>query len=225
MELKADADLDRNPPRVGAGIPRPIEATLSLLGLIVLSPLIGLAMLAVKLSSPGPIFFRQERMGRGDRPFTLFKLRSMRVDAGGPAVTGSVDPRITPTGRWLRKTKLDELPQLWNVVLGDMSLVGPRPEVPRYVNLKDPRWQRVLAVRPGITDPLTLRLKDEESLMPAAEAERERFYLDVLQPVKLRAYLEYIERRTPWSDVGQVFATVFAIVRPGKGADPAEVLK
>lgn len=212
-------------PPVREGIPHWIEATISLLGLIALSPLIGLAMLMVRFSSPGPVFFRQERMGRGGRPFTLLKLRSMRQAAGGPAVTGSVDPRITPVGRWLRKTKLDELPQLWNVVRGDMSLVGPRPEVPRYTDLRDPRWSRVLAVRPGITDPLTLRLRDEESLMPEAEAEREGFYLEVLQPIKLNAYLEYLERRTAWSDVWVVLATVVAVVRPGRGADPAEVLK
>jgi len=210
---------------VRGGIPRWIEASISLLGLVAISPLIALAMLAVRLSSPGPVFFRQQRMGRGGRPFTLLKLRSMRSDASGPAVTGRVDPRITPVGKWLRKTKLDELPQLWNVVRGDMSLVGPRPEVPRYANPADPRWSRVLAVRPGITDPLTLRLRDEESLMPEAEAERERFYLEVLQPIKLNAYLEYLARRTAWSDVGVVLATVVAVVRPGRGADPAEVLK
>jgi len=212
-------------PAVRAGIPRPIEAVLSLGGLVVLSPLIGLAMLAVKLSSPGPVFYVQRRMGRLGRPFTLFKLRSMRAGAEGPAVTGAGDPRITRVGHLLRKSKLDELPQLWNVVIGDMSLVGPRPESVGYVDLSNPTWQRVLLVRPGITDPLTLRLKDEESMMPAGEAERERFYLEVLQPVKLRAYLEYLERRSFWTDVQQVFATVLAIVRPAKGADPAEVLK
>jgi lipopolysaccharide/colanic/teichoic acid biosynthesis glycosyltransferase len=212
-------------PPVRPGIPRWFEASVSLLGLVVVSPLIGLAMLAVRMSSPGPIFYRQERMGRAGRPFTLLKLRSMRVDAGGPAVTGRDDARITPAGRWLRKTKLDELPQLWNVVRGDMSLVGPRPEVPRYIDLANPIWRRVLEARPGITDPLTLRLRDEESLMPSAEGERERFYLETLQPIKLRGYLDYLGNRTWWGDIGIVIATVVAVARPGKGADPAEVLR
>jgi lipopolysaccharide/colanic/teichoic acid biosynthesis glycosyltransferase len=125
----------------------------------------------------------------------------------------------------LRKTKLDELPQLWNVVRGDMSLVGPRPELTQYVDLSNPQWARVLAVRPGITDPLTLRLRDEESMLPAGEAERERFYVEVLQPIKLKGYLDYLETRSFWGDVGVIFATVGAILRPGRGADPAEVLK
>ena len=136
-------------PPVPPGIPRWIEATLSLGGLIVLSPLIGAAMLAVRLSSPGPVFFVQQRVGKAGRLFPLFKLRSMRAGAGGPGVTGKGDPRITAVGRVLRRSKLDELPQLWNVVRGDMSLVGPRPEVPKYADPADPRWARVLAVRPG----------------------------------------------------------------------------
>ncbi len=212
-------------PPVRPGIPRPIEATVSLLGLVLVSPLLALAMLAVRWSSPGPVFFRQERVGRHGRPFTLYKLRSMRMDAGGPAVTGRVDARVTPLGGWLRRTKLDELPQLWNVVKGDMSLVGPRPEVARYADSADPLWRRVLEARPGITDPLTLRLRDEESMMPAVEAERERFYLETLQPIKLRGYLDYLSRRTWWSDVGVIVATVVAIARPGRGADPADVLR
>ena len=212
-------------PPVRSGIPRPIEATASLLGLVLVSPLLAAAMLAVRWSSAGPVFFRQERAGRHGRHFTLYKLRSMRMDASGPAVTGRVDARVTPVGRWLRRTKLDELPQLWNVVKGDMSLVGPRPEVPRYADLGNPLWRRVLEARPGITDPLTLRLRHEESLMPAVEAERERFYLETLQPIKLRGYLDYLSHRTWWSDVAVIVATVVAIVRPGQSTDPAEVLR
>jgi len=212
-------------PPVRSGIPRWIEATISFCGLVALSPLIGLAMLAVRLSSPGPVFFVQPRVGRNGRPFPLYKLRSMRVGAGGPGVTGKDDPRVTPIGRVLRKTKLDELPQLWNVVRGDMALVGPRPELLKYADASDPRWARVLAVRPGITDPLAVRLRDEESLMPAEEAERERFYMEVLQPMKLTGYLEYLERRTAWSDVGVVFATLGAVIRPGRPEDSAEAIK
>ena len=212
-------------PKIRPGIPRWIEASISFCGLVALSPLIGAAMLAVRLSSPGPVFFIQHRRGQGGRLFPLFKLRTMRAGAGGPGVTGKADPRITSVGRVLRKTKLDELPQLWNVVRGDMSLVGPRPEVPRYADPADPLWARVLAVRPGITDPLTVRLRDEEALMPAGEAERERFYLEVLQPMKLAGYLEYLERRTGWRDVGVIFATLGAVIRPARHEDAAEAIK
>src|SRR5207249_7214501 len=110
-------------------------------------------------------------------------------DAEGPSLTARADARVTAVGRWLRRTKLDEVPQLWNVVRGDMALVGPRPEVPRYANTADPRWRRVLEVRPGLTDPLTLRLRDEEALMPEGAEARERFYLEPLQPLKLEGYL------------------------------------
>jgi lipopolysaccharide/colanic/teichoic acid biosynthesis glycosyltransferase len=212
-------------PPVPPGIPRWIEATLSLLGLIVLSPFIAIAMLAVRLSSPGPMFFVQQRVGRHGRLFPLYKLRSMRVGAAGPGVTGKGDPRITAVGRVLRKSKLDELPQLWNVVRGDMSLVGPRPEVPKYADLSDPRWARVLTVRPGITDPLTVRLRDEESLMPPGEAERERFYVEELQPMKLAGYLEYLEHRSPWGDVGVIFATLGAVLRPTRAESASEAIK
>jgi lipopolysaccharide/colanic/teichoic acid biosynthesis glycosyltransferase len=211
--------------QIRSGIPRWIEATMSFGGLVALSPLIGGAMLAVRLSSPGPVFFVQQRVGRNGRLFPLYKLRTMRANAGGPGVTGKGDPRITRVGAVLRKTKLDELPQLWNVVRGDMSLVGPRPEVPKYADAADPRWARVLAVRPGITDPLTVRLRDEESLMPAGEAERERFYVEVLQPMKLAGYAEYLERRSGWTDVGVIFATLGAILRPARPDRTAEAIK
>ena len=214
-----------DPIRVRAGLPRLVEATVSLLGLVAISPILLPAMLAVRLSSPGPVFFRQQRVGRKGATFTLYKLRSMRVDAAGPAVTGREDSRITPVGLWLRKSKLDEFPQLWNVVRGDMSLVGPRPEVQRYTDLANPLWRGVLEARPGITDPLTLKLRDEESLLPADESERERFYLDTLQPLKLRGYLEYLGRRNAWTDVGVIIATVIGILRRPPPVDPAEVLR
>jgi lipopolysaccharide/colanic/teichoic acid biosynthesis glycosyltransferase len=208
-----------------SGLPRAVELPLAALGLIVASPLLALGALAVVASSPGPAWFRQERVGRGGRPFTLYKLRSMRVDAGGPSVTSQADVRVTAAGRWLRRSKLDELPQLWNVVRGDMALVGPRPEVPRFVDLADPQWQRVLEARPGITDPLTLKLRDEEKLMPDGETDPERFYLQTLQPFKLRGYLEYLERRSWWSDVEVLFATVTSVVRPAPPPDRDEILR
>jgi lipopolysaccharide/colanic/teichoic acid biosynthesis glycosyltransferase len=221
---------DEAPPQAAlaaprSGLPRALEVPLAALGLILASPLLLLGALAVAMSSPGPVWFRQQRVGRGGRPFTLYKLRSMRIDAGGLAVTSRADSRVTPVGRWLRRSKLDELPQLWNVVRGDMSLVGPRPEVPRYVDLANPRWQRVLEVRPGITDPLTLKLRNEEALMPKDEADAERFYLETLQPLKLDAYLDYLARRSWWTDVEVLFATVASVIRPGPPPNRDEILR
>jgi len=213
--MPADAPRDASvPPVPRRGLPRVVEVPVAAAGLVVLSPVLLVAAAAIVLTSPGGPVFRQERVGRGGRVFALYKLRSMRQDARGPSLTARVDARVTSVGRWLRRTKLDELPQLWNVVRGDMSLVGPRPEVPQYADLADPRWRRVLEVRPGITDPLTLRLRDEEALLPASPEERERFYRETLQPLKLRGYLDYLAQRNAWSDLGVLAATLVAIVRP-----------
>src|ERR1041384_2107491 len=153
-----------------AGLPHPVDAVLALIGLAVTAPLIALAALAVLLTSRGPVFFRQERIGRYGRPFIMFKLRTMRVvAAAGPLVTAKGDRRVTPVGRVLRKLKIDELPELWHVVTGDMALVGPRPEVARYVDLAKPEWRLVLQARPGITDPVTTQLRDAEALLAAVE--------------------------------------------------------
>ena len=156
-------------PREARGIPRPIEAALAAVGLVAVAPIVGVAALAVRASSPGPAFFRQTRVGRGGVRFTLMKLRSMRSNTTGVQVTAGDDPRITPVGRFLRRYKLDELPALWNVVRGDMSLVGPRPEVPEYVDCSDPTWVSVLQARPGLTDPITLELRDEEQRTALAD--------------------------------------------------------
>lgn len=206
-------DVKADPPR---GLPRALELPLALAGLLVTLPLVALAAFAVRLTSPGPAFFRQTRVGRSGRHFTLWKLRTMRTgaaggDTGGSTVTVRGDRRITPVGRLLRRAKLDELPQLWNVVRGDLSLVGPRPEVPRWVDEDDRLWRQVLSARPGLTDPVTLRLRNEEQLL--AEL-RERLQLDVddvygrhLQPWKLRGYAEYLLRRSVWSDLRCLLAT------------------
>jgi lipopolysaccharide/colanic/teichoic acid biosynthesis glycosyltransferase len=207
------------------GLPRVIEVTAAFLGLLLMLPLLLLLGLAVAATSPGPVLFVQERVGRSGQRFPLFKLRSMRAAAAGPDVTGRVDARITPLGRWLRRTKLDELPQLWNVIRGDMSLVGPRPEVARYTDLANPLWRRVLEVRPGITDPLTLKLRHEESLLPASEEERERFYVETLQPLKLRGYLAYLSRRSGWTDLGVILATLAAVLRPGPAPSKEDLLR
>src|SRR5215510_14885759 len=162
------------------GLPRLADAAIALVGLVIVAPLIALSAIAVAVTSRGPVIFRQKRMGRNGRPFTMYKLRTMLPESAGPQVTAADDVRVTPVGKFLRKTKLDELPELWNVLKGDMSLIGPRPEVPRYVDLADPMWRLVLGARPGITDPLTLRLRNEEALLVEVEADRERFYQDTL---------------------------------------------
>lgn len=196
------------------GLPRGVEAVLAGTGLIFLSPLLLLAAAAVAFSSPGPVLFRQERIGRDGRPFTLLKLRTMREGAAGLQLTAAGDPRITPVGRWLRRFKLDEMPQLWNVMRGDMSLVGPRPEVPRFVNPSDPLWSQVLSVRPGLTDPVTLRLRDEEELLKRAGGEDvEGYYREQLLPWKLRGYREYLDRRSWTTDLAVLGATALAVLR------------
>jgi lipopolysaccharide/colanic/teichoic acid biosynthesis glycosyltransferase len=140
----------------------------------------------------------------------------MRASSSGPSVTARGDARVTPVGRWLRRTKLDELPELWNVLRGDMSFVGPRPEVPEYVDLDNPIWADVLQVRPGLTDPMTLTLRDEEALMEVVEGDRDRYYRETLQPQKLAGYRAYLERRSWRSDLGVICDTVFALVPGGR---------
>lgn len=201
------------------GLPRWFEGLSALLGLAVTSPVLLLCAVGVRLSSPGPVLFRQERLGRGGRPFTLLKFRTMRVGGVGAQVTAGGDARVTPFGRFLRKFKVDELPELWNVVRGELSLVGPRPEVPRFVDLRSPLWQEVLRVRPGITDPVTLRLRNEEDLFPRGE-DPERFYRETLQPVKLRGYAEYLRRRSAWTDLLVLAETLLAVVVPSRARPP-----
>ncbi len=203
-----------------AGIPRPVEAMAALAGLIIAAPVLALAALGIAFTSRGRIIFRQSRVGQGGRIFILYKFRTMRMGQVGPQVTAGDDSRITYVGRMLRKTKMDELPELWNVLKGDMSLVGPRPEVPRYVDLTNSKWQRVLKVRPGITDPLTLRLRNEEELLAKVKGDRERFYLGTLQPFKLRGYLEYLQRRSWQNDMRILWSTCLAVIFPNSASDP-----
>lgn len=140
----------------------------------------------------------------------------MRVTSSALQVTAKNDDRITWAGKFLRKTKIDELPELWNVLRGDMSLVGPRPEVERYVDLNNSLWRQLLAVRPGITDPVTLSLRNEEELLGHVEGDPEQFYLETLQPLKLKGYIEYLRQRDAWSDVMVIVRTVFVILFPNK---------
>lgn len=169
--------------------------------------------LAVRLDSPGPALFRQTRLGLGGKPFELLKFRSMRVGAAGSAVTAGGDPRVTRVGRVLRRFRLDELPQLWNVVRGDMALVGPRPEVPRFIDLEDPRWQRVLSVRPGITDPTTVAFADEEQRLAALGGDPDVTYRELLLPTKLASQIAWLERRSMRGDLEALWATVRVLIR------------
>jgi lipopolysaccharide/colanic/teichoic acid biosynthesis glycosyltransferase len=180
---------------------------LAFFSLILLSPLLIVCGLLVLISSKGPIFFRQSRVGRHGQVFTLFKFRTMRVAEKGLLITAATDNRITPIGRFLRKWKLDELPELYNVLKGEMSFVGPRPEVPDFVDLSDPLWKVILQIRPGITDLVTLTLTNEEAVLAEAE-DKERYYREVLQPYKLRGYISYLEVKSVRSDLAIVFRTI-----------------
>ena len=208
-EVGAVAEMAGAPNR---GIPRWADGLVAGVVLLAATPVIAVLAFAIAITSGGPVFFRQRRVGRGFQLFTMIKLRTMRRSNSGPKVTRKGDDRVTPFGRFLRATKLDELPTLFNVVRGDMALVGPRPEVPEYVNQQDPRWQKVLSVRPGITDPVTISLRNEEELLSAA-SDAEVYYKSELQPLKLSGYVEYLERRTLRSDIKVLCQTISAIVR------------
>ena len=192
---------------------RLFDIAVAAFALVLLAPLLGVLALVVKLDSPGPVFFRQERVGRHGVPFRIHKFRTMRHGAAGLAITVGADPRITRSGAWLRRTRLDELPQLIDVLQGTMSLVGPRPEVPGYVAKYPPALRdRALAVRPGITDPASLEFIDEgERLARAADPERE--YVEVILPRKLQRAAEYAEHATLWSDLGVLWRTLGRLAR------------
>jgi lipopolysaccharide/colanic/teichoic acid biosynthesis glycosyltransferase len=144
----------------------------------------------------------------------------MRLHAPGQKFTARGDTRITPVGRLIRKLKIDELPQLLNVLLGDMSFVGPRPEVPEYVDLGDPLWQRVLAVKPGLTHPLTLLLHPEEELLAKVQGDSKQFYDRYFLPYKLRGYIDYLQERTAWTDLWTMLRTLREIAAPRRGEQP-----
>ncbi|MEB2348864.1 MAG: sugar transferase [Comamonadaceae bacterium] len=187
----------------------------SSVGLVLLAPLFAVLALWIKHDSPGPVFFRQERVGCNGRGFRIHKFRTMVQDAErrGLQITAGADARVTRAGRWLRKYKLDELPQLIDVWRGDMSLVGPRPEVPRYVACypQDVRAV-VLSVRPGITDRASIEFKDENEILGRVQDPDEAYVHEVL-PIKLRYYVDYVQTRTFWGDVFIILATLRALVR------------
>lgn len=189
-------------------------------GIILVAPILLLAAILVKLSSPGPIFFRQQRVGRHFRPFWICKFRTMVPDApakGGPITFGD-DPRITPVGRWLRKTKIDELPQLINVVAGDMSLVGPRPEVSKYVEEFRRDYEEILRVRPGITDLASIQYRDEATLLGQSPTPEEEYRRRVL-PEKIRLAKQYAGRSSLLFDLQIIGQTIALLIGDCLGLD------
>jgi lipopolysaccharide/colanic/teichoic acid biosynthesis glycosyltransferase len=197
-----------------AALRRLLDVTVAGALLLVLAPLLAFLTLLVRATSPGAALFRQTRIGRNGRPFVLLKLRTMRADAPrtGPAITSGADPRVTRLGVWLRRCKLDELPQLWNVLRGDMSLVGPRPELPHYVARYTAAQRAVLRARPGLTDPASLAWADEAATL-GRFAEPDRAYVERVVPSKITLSLAYLERRTVWSDLAIVMRTAAHVAR------------
>ena len=192
---------------------RLFDIFVSVIGLISLSPLLLIVAIWIKLDSPGPVFYRQVRVGRYNKDFRIFKFRSMRIgsDKGSLVTIGGRDPRITRSGYLIRKFKIDELPQLINVLIGDMSLVGPRPEVRHYVNYWTPEQMHVLDVRPGITDPASIKYRNENELLEKAE-DPEKYYIEVIMQEKIKLYLEYAEKSSFWYDIKLIFQTFWVIM-------------
>lgn len=193
---------------------RMFDIIASAMGLLILSPILIIVAIWIKLDSPGPVFYRQVRVGRGNKDFRIFKFRSMRVgsDKGSQITIGGHDSRITRSGYWLRKTKIDELPQLINVLIGDMSLVGPRPEVRHYVDYWTEEQMHVLDVRPGITDPASIRYRNENELLEKAE-DPEKYYIEVIMQDKIKLYLEYVEKHGFFYDIALIFQTFYTIIK------------
>ena len=194
---------------------RLFDLVLAALGLLMLAQVLMAIALAIKLDSPGPVFFRQERVGRWGRPFRIHKFRTMRHDPVGQGlqITVGTDSRITRVGHVLRGSKLDELPQLIDVLLGDMSLVGPRPEVPRYVaHYPAAMREKVLSVRPGITDIASIEYRDESAVLARA-ADPEQAYIHEVMPHKLALAASYVDQASVWTDLKLIWRTILAIAR------------
>ena len=188
---------------------RLFDIVCSFFGLVILSPLFIFLSLWVGLSSRGGVFYKQRRVGLNGRDFTLYKFRSMAVgsDKKGLLTVGGKDSRVTKAGYFIRKYKLDELPQLFNVLKGDMSFVGPRPEVRKYVDMYSEEQKRVLSVRPGITDIASMKYRNENDILAKAE-NPEQYYIDVIMPDKLALNLEYIDTRNFFRDIKLIFRTI-----------------
>jgi len=200
-------------------IKRAIDATVSLLGLLILAPFLLYVALRIKMGDGGPVFYRGERTGLYGKPFRIFKFRTMVVDADriGGASTAEDDARITSVGKFLRKYKLDELPQLINVLRGEMSIVGPRPEVKHYTDMFSDEEKAILSVLPGITDWASIWNADEGVILAGAE-DPERAYLELVRPMKLKLQLKYVRERSFWVDLKIIVLTLLAIVEPDSQA-------
>ena len=193
---------------------RLFDVAASAAGLLLLAPLLLAIAVWIRLDSPGPVFFRQERVGLRGQPFRIFKFRSMRADNAGPQITVGADARITRSGRFIRAYKLDELPQLLNVLLGDMSIVGPRPEVPRYVALYPATVRdEVLSVRPGMTDWASVQYRSESALL-AHSSDPERTYVETVLPAKLALCQQYVRERSLLLDLKIIAMTLGILLKP-----------
>lgn len=191
---------------------RCLDLVLAVPATLLLLPVFALLALWIKLDSRGPVFFLQERIGRGGRSFRIWKFRTMVTDAErlGTQITIGRDPRITRSGHFLRRYRFDELPQLFNVLKGEMSIVGPRPEVPRYVALYDRAQRRILAYRPGITSPASIAFSNESELL-ASQADPETYYRNTVMPAKIQLDLQYELQATVWSDCTIIAKTFFRL--------------
>ena len=191
---------------------RLFDIVAAFIGLVILFPVLTVISVWIKLSSKGPLFYSQKRVGKDFKEFDIYKFRSMVVNADkiGPSVTSADDPRITEIGKFIRRTKIDELPQLLNVIKGDMSLVGPRPEVMKFVEKKRDEYKKVLSVRPGITDNAAIEFRDEESIMNQYK-DKERAYLNIILPKKIELYYNYIDDISFVNDMKLILKTLKVI--------------
>jgi lipopolysaccharide/colanic/teichoic acid biosynthesis glycosyltransferase len=194
---------------------RVFDITFSAVGLLLLMPVLSAIALLILIFDGVPVLFFQERIGQRGKPFRIWKFRTMVCDAErlGKSITVGRDPRITRLGYWLRKTKVDEFPQLWNVLVGEMSFVGPRPEVPRYANRYTAQQSRVLDLKPGLTDPASIRFRNESELLQDYD-DPERIYMEVFVPEKIRINLAYAERANLLRDCLVIFRSITALISP-----------
>lgn len=195
-------------------VKRVFDVVFSFFGLLVISPFFFIAAFLIKLSSKGTVFYRQVRVGKNNEDFRIFKFRTMYTNADklGLLTIGDKDPRVTKIGYYLRKYKLDELPQLINVFIGDMSFVGPRPEVRKYVNLYTEEQKKVLTVKPGITDLASIEFRNESEILSEQENPDE-YYINVIMPTKIKINLDYIDKRSLFKDISVILKTFVAILR------------
>lgn len=191
---------------------RCFDIVCSLIGLLITSPILLVVSVLIATTSPGGVLFRQERIGLGGEPFTIYKFRSMRKDNAGLKITTDNDNRITPIGKVLRKTKLDELPQLWNVLKGDMSFVGPRPEVREYTELYTPYQRNIFLVRPGITGLASIKFRNENELL-SQSSDPHRTYIEDIMLQKLALDMAYIPKASVWYDIKLIVQTLITVVR------------